>query len=236
MLASRDSLSPDCIPSRTFGKSCLHLAPSVLRLGKTSIFWNLSKSSSNEIVSTFNSSARISWKSDKSGPLTIHPSAQGNLCLLSDSTLIFLPVSANSLTSSMVCISSLSISPISGQSAKWTESPVRFLWIESDINGDTGAISLQIVTSTSCRVCWQASLSLLSASSQSLLLDLLTYQFDTSFTTNSSMSLHALWKSQFSNCSDVDCVTWAKRESIHLSSGVLLPALDDSGSNPSSEA
>ena len=125
ILASMASLSPSAIPCKTAGKSCRHLAPNVRRLGVTSTFWNRSRSFSRDIISTFNSSANISWKSDKSGPLTIHPSAHGKRCLRSASTRILRPVSASSLTRVIVCKISVLTSPASGQSARWTEVPSR---------------------------------------------------------------------------------------------------------------
>ena len=153
ILASIASLSPSAIPCSTAGKSWRHFAPKDLRLGTTSIFWNRSKSFSKEMISTFNSSARISWNADKSGPLTIQPSAHGSLCLRSASTLILRPVSASSLTSAIVSMISESTSPASGQSAICTDSPTKFLWIASDMNGETGAISRETVTNTVWRVC-----------------------------------------------------------------------------------
>ncbi len=52
--------SADEIASNTEGKSCLHFLPSIFLFGDNSICWNLSKSFTVEIFSTFNSSARIS--------------------------------------------------------------------------------------------------------------------------------------------------------------------------------
>ena len=127
-----------------------------------------------------------------------------------------------------------------GQSAKCTEDPVSPLWIESGMKGDTGAISLQTINKTSCRVCWQDLLSELSPSSQSRLLDLLTYQFERSLTTNASSSLPPLWKSQATKwlwySSDIE----ATLDRIQRSNGLLSETgtydSSFSGSKPSRAA
>ena len=124
---------------------------------------------------------------------TIHPVLQGSLCLLFESTLIRLPASARTCTRDISCsarspfwavICQLSPSrPASRQDGlRAGQAPVDVIWVK----GDTGAMSLQTTSRTSCKVCWHALLSLLSASSHSLLLDLRTYQFERSLTTKSS--------------------------------------------------
>ena len=52
-----------------------------------------------------------------SGPATIHPWAQGSLCLLPASTRILLPASASSLTNTIVASKSMSLGGIEAVAA-----------------------------------------------------------------------------------------------------------------------
>ena len=65
-------------------------------------------------------------------------------------------------------------------------------------------------------------LSSLSASSQGLRRERRTYQLETSFTTKSSMSRQALWKSHASNCSVVPETTSLRQERTQSSRGVFF--------------
>ena len=136
---SRSSSSGSAMSSwaRTSGRSERHLAPSTFLFGSRTILWKASRSLSVESTSTLSSSANISLKREISGPPTIHPVLQGSLCLLFESTLIRLPASARDLTRAISCSSPKSllgsdlstISEPTGQSARWTEEPVRLLWM-----------------------------------------------------------------------------------------------------------
>ena len=118
--------------ARTAGRSERHFLPKAFLLGSRNILWNASKSSSVSRFSTLSSSARISWKSERSGPPTIHPVLQGNLCLRFPSTLILLPDSASDLTKFISASTASSrggrdgetSEEPAGQSARWTEFPV----------------------------------------------------------------------------------------------------------------
>ena len=226
--SNRDSGSARSSCASTAGRSARHLAPRVLRFGASTTFWKESRSFSVVSVSTLSSSARISWNCERSGPPTTHPERQGSRCLRSASTRMRRPASASKRTKDISCSSAWSRGGRSrsasdepkGQSARWTEEPISPRWMTSGMNGATGAIRRHTISSTSCSVCWQALLSVLSASSHRRLRERRTYQLERSLTTKLSSPRPALWKSQDSKCSWYASAISLAFDSTHRSSGL----------------